>query len=320
MIMSRRSFLSSGAALGAAWMTGLGGCAAHTPRARSLAPGVARIDLGKVQVTMLNDGHSVRPLDAGFVTNATLADVQAALASAGLPTDRIEIPFHPLLVEVRGRRVLFDTGNGEFGSNTAGRLLESLALAGIAPDTVDAVVISHFHGDHINGLRNKAGQITFPNARIYVPEPEWNWWMDDARMAASPEARRGGFLGSRRVFGPLAESVIRFTPGSEVLPGLRSLPAHGHTPGHTAFLIEGGRRKLLFWADTTNVAALFVRNPDWSAVFDMDADAARKTRHLLAEQVINEDLLLAGYHLSGAGIGTLVRRGQGYDFIPLSVG
>lgn len=318
MTMTRRTFLASGAALGAAWMTGLlAGCAAAAPRAATLAPGVTRVDLGAVKVTMLNDGFFSRPLDAAFVKNAALADVQAALAAAGLPTDRVEVPFNPLVVDVGGQRVLFDAGMGEFGPPTAGKLLENMAKAGIAPESITAAVVSHFHGDHINGLRNKAGQLVFPNAKLFVPEPEWNWWMDDARMAAAPEAMKGTFQAARRVFGPIAASVVKFAPGAEVVPGVRSLPAFGHTPGHTAFTVEGGTRRLMFWADTTNVAALFVRNPDWAVMFDMDAEAARLTRRRLSEMVIKENLLLAGYHLPGAAIGNLVRRGDGYDFIPL---
>lgn len=318
MSMTRRGFVVTAAALGAACMTGvLAGSAWATPGTTTLGPGVTRVDLGAVQVTMLSDGHFSRPLDAAFVRNAALTEVQAALAGAGLPTDRVEVPFTPLVADVGGRRVLFDAGNGEFGATTAGRLLANMEKAGIAPASIDAVVISHFHGDHINGLRDKAGRLVFANARIYVPEPEWNWWMDDARMAAAPDGMKGVFSAARRVFGPIADAVVRFAPGDEVLPGVRSLPAYGHTPGHTVFTIEGGARRLMFWADTTNVAALFVRNPDWAVMFDMDAEAARQTRRRLSEMVVDENLLLAGYHLPGAGIGTLIRRGDGYDFIPL---
>ena len=319
MTMSRRMFLASGAALGAAWMTGsLSGCTTSAPRAASLASGVTRVDLGSVTITMLNDGHFVRNLDAGFVKNAALADVQAALAGAGLATDKIEVPFNPLVVDVGGQRVLFDVGNGEFGAATAGKLLENMGKAGIDPKSITAVVFSHFHGDHINGLRNKAGDIVFPNAKIYVPAPEWNWWMDDARMASAPEAMKGAFNATRRVFGPLAQTVQKFEPGSVVVPGVRSIAAFGHTPGHTVFMVEGGSQKMLYWADTTNVASLFVRNPDWAVMFDMDAEAARVTRRQLADMAIREKVLVAGYHLPGSAIGTLSNRGNGYDFTPLA--
>lgn len=175
----------------------------------------------------------------------------------------------------------------------------------------------HFDGDHINGLRNRAGALVFPNASVHVPAPEWDWWMDDARMAAALQAMQGAFAACRRVFGPIAQQVQRFQPGAELLPGVRSLAAFGHTPGHTAFTLGGGSQKMLYRGDTTNVAALFVRNPDWSLMFDMDADAARAVRHRLAKLVIAEKMLLAGYHLPGAALGTLAARGSGYEFTPL---
>ena len=308
----------------AAWMivatvmvTGaITGCATNTPRTTSVASGVTRVDLGSVNVTMLSDGQGARPLDANFVRNVPLAEVQAALTEAKLPTDRIDVPFNPFVADIGAQRVLFDTGSGEFGAAGSGKLRENMGKAGIDPKSVTAVVISHFHGDHINGLRNKAGNLVFPNAKIYVPAPEWNWWMDEARLAATPEAQRGGLNTARRVFSPIAATVVRFEPGTEILPGVRSIAAYGHTPGHTAFMIEGGSRKLLYWADTTNVF-LFVRNPDWAVVFDMDADAAKATRRRIADLAIRENALVAGYHLPGSGIGTLSTRGKGYEFTPL---
>lgn len=316
MTMKRRKSLASWMVIGVALLgSALAGCAS-TPRTTAVAAGVTRVELGKVTVTMLSDGAATRPLDAGFVRNASLAEVQAELKEAGLPTDKLDVPFTPLVVDIGGQRVLFDAGNGEFGAPTSGKLLDSMAKAGIDPKSITAVVFSHFHGDHINGLRNKAGQIVFPNARIYAPSTEWNWWMDDARLAATPEAARGGFNAARRVFGPLSGTVVRFEPGDEVLPGVRSIAAYGHTPGHTAFMIEGGSRKLLYWADTTNVW-LFVHHPDWVVTFDADADVAKATRRRIADLAIRENALVAGYHLPGSAIGTLAVRGKGYAFTPL---
>lgn len=319
MPVSRRKFLVSAATLGSVWISAalISACSTTLPRATAVAPGVARIDLGGVTVTTLPDGFGTRAVDAGFVRNASLDEVKTALREAGLAEDRLTIPYTALLADIGGQRVLFDTGNGEFGGATAGKVLENMGRAGIDPASVSAVVISHFHGDHINGLRNKAGALTYPNAKIFVPAPEWDWWMDDARQAAAPEAMKGAFAATRRVFTPIASSVVRFQPGTELLPGVRSIPAYGHTPGHTAFVIEGRQQKLLAWGDNTNVAALFVRHPDWQVVFDIDAETARQTRHRLAELAIGERLLVAGYHLPGIAVGTLTRRRSGYDFLPL---
>ncbi|MFT3961974.1 MBL fold metallo-hydrolase [Propionivibrio sp.] len=317
MIRMHGRFSAVWAVLAAALIGGVAaGCAANAPRATAVAAGAARVDLGAVAVTMLSDGQGSRPLDAGFVPGVPLADVRAALAEAGLPTDRVEVPYNALVVDIGSRRVLFDTGNGEFGAAGSGKLLENMAQAGIDPRSITAVVISHFHGDHINGLRYKTGALVFPNATIHVPAPEWNWWMDDVRLAATPEAQRGGLNNARRVFATLAGTVVRFEPGGEVLPGVRSIAAYGHTPGHTVFMIEGGSRKLLYWADTTNVA-MFVRHPDWAVVFDMDAEAARATRRRIADLAIRENALVAGFHLPSPGIGTLAARGKGYEFTPL---
>jgi glyoxylase-like metal-dependent hydrolase (beta-lactamase superfamily II) len=320
MSVSRREFLAASAAFGAATMAGglLGGCAAPLARATPVADGVTRVGFDSFSLTTLSDGYGTRALDANFVRNASLADVQAALRDAGLPTDKINIPYTAFVADVGPQRVLFDTGNGEFGAATAGRLLANMARAGMTPQSISAVCLSHFHGDHINGLRNKAGAIVFPNARIFVPEPEWAWWMDDARMAAAPQAMQGAFAATRRVFAPIASTVTRFAPGTELLPGVRSLPAFGHTPGHSAFVIGDGAQRLLYWGDNTNVAALFVRNPDWAVAFDMDAQAARVTRRSLADRAIRERMPVAGYHLPGAAIGTLSNRGAGYEFMPTS--
>ena len=216
MSMSRRKFLATGSAFGAAWLgTSLGGCATAAPRATSMASGVARVNLGPVTVTTLADGFGSRPVDANFVRNAALADVQAALRDAGLPTDRLNITYTIPVVDIGSQRVLFDTGNGEFGAATAGKLLENMSRAGIDPQSITAVVFSHFHGDHINGLRNKAGVVVFPNARIFVPEAEWAWWMDDARMAAAPEAMKGAFAACAR-----AATALRSITASEGLAGI----------------------------------------------------------------------------------------------------
>ncbi|MBK9363419.1 MAG: MBL fold metallo-hydrolase [Rubrivivax sp.] len=149
------------------------------------AAGVLRVQLGSMTATTVSDGIIQRPLAEGFVRNAPLAAVQQALKDAGLPTDQLTVPYAgggrrgrtARAVRHRQRRI---------GAPTNGKLLENLGRAGIAPDAITAVVISHCHGDHINGLRNKAGALVFPRARIYVPTPEWAWWMDDQRMTAAP--------------------------------------------------------------------------------------------------------------------------------------
>ena len=320
MTASRRQFIQTGLGLAAAASIPLvAGCAAPaapTPVASSVAPGAFRTRVGAATVTAVSDGAASSPLADGFVRNATLAQVQQALREAGLPDDRITIPFTAFVVEREGRRVLMDAGNGQFGAPTAGRLLANLQVAGIDPRSIDTVLISHFHGDHINGLRDRDGALAFPNARLLVPAPEWDFWTDDARRAAAPGAPGGDAV--RRVFGPIAASVVRFQPAPEDGAGIRSIAAHGHTPGHTAFSIASRGQTFAYLGDVANIAALFVRNPDWAVRFDMDAEEARQTRRRLLDTAVAGDWIVGGYHLPAPGLGRVVRRGNGYDFVPLA--
>jgi glyoxylase-like metal-dependent hydrolase (beta-lactamase superfamily II) len=280
-------------------------------------PGFARTRVGDLEVISFIDGIARRPLGEEFVKNAPLAEVRALLASQGLATEYIDIPFTPFVVIAGGRKVLMDTGLGEWGGPTTGKLLEHMAAAGLQPTDIDTVLITHFHGDHINGLRNRAGQFVFSKAKVMVPAPEHAFWMDDARMAAAPEGMKGAFNNVRRTFAQMpAEMLVRFEPGSEVLPGIRSIAAFGHTPGHTLFEAGPASNGFLFVGDLTNVPALFARNPDWAVTFDMDAEAARKVRRAVFERVVANKSLMGGFHFPFPAFGRMAAQGNGFAFQP----
>lgn len=283
------------------------------------APGFKAMRLGSVDIIALNDGVARRPLGEEFVKNAPLDQVRALLASQGLPTHYIDVPFTAFLVVSGGKRFLFDTGFGDNGGATTGKLLANLAAAGHKAEDIDHVVISHFHGDHINGVRLKNGQLMFPKAKVHVPTPEWNFWMDDARMAAAPEGMKGAFGAVRRVFKDLpADQLVKFEPGAELAPGIRSNAAFGHTPGMSTFTVTSEGKSFIFVADLTNIPSLFARNPDWAVMFDMDPEAARQTRRKVFEQIVNEKMLAGGYHFPFPAFGTIVPEGSGYRFVPVS--
>jgi glyoxylase-like metal-dependent hydrolase (beta-lactamase superfamily II) len=280
------------------------------------APGFYRYKVGDIEVTAINDGFAQRPLE-GFVRNAELAQVQQAAREAFLPEQALPITFNTLVLNQGGRVTLIDTGNGDMGAPTSGRWMENFRAAGFDPAQVNTVIISHFHGDHINGLRLKNGTAVFPKAEVMVPAAEWAFWMDDARMNQAPEAMKGAFQGARRVFGPIANDVKRYEMDKEVVPGLTAIAAPGHTPGHTAYMLSSGSGKLMIMSDTTNHPALFVRNPDWSAVFDMDADQARATRRRMLDMAASERAQVAFYHAPFPATGHIAKEGNGFRFVPV---
>lgn len=320
MTIARRSFVSgiAGSAILASLPQGnIRTASAAAPAATTQAPGFFRFKVGDIEVTQVTDGVFRRPLDAGFVRNAPLPDVQAALADAFQPTDTITIPITTTVINTGSRLVMIDAGTGGMAAPTAGSWLANFRAAGYEPEQVDAIVVSHFHGDHIQGIRDKEGKAVFPNATIHVPEAEWAFWMDDGQMSRAPEGMKGAFGGVRRVFAPIANEVVQFQGGQELLPGIAAVAAPGHTPGHTAFTVTSGDGGLLVWSDTTNKPELFVRNPTWQAVFDMDGDLAATTRAKFLDMAASERMPMVGYHFPFPAAGFIARAGEGrYEFVP----
>jgi glyoxylase-like metal-dependent hydrolase (beta-lactamase superfamily II) len=199
-------------------------------------------------------------------------------------------------------------------------LLAHLRAAGFGAQDIDTVLISHYHGDHINGLRNRAGEFVFRNAKVMVPAAEHAFWTDEQRAAQAAAGRmKGLFDNVRRTFGSMPPGMLQvFEPGVEVLPGVRSVPAHGHTPGMSMFEASSRGQRFTFLADLTNVPALFARNPDWAVAFDMNADQARQTRRQVFERVVGNQSLVGGFHFPFPAMGRMVASGQGFQFQPLA--
>ena len=210
----------------------------------------------------MHDGIAMRDLPQGFVRGVPDAEVAKAYEEIGVSGGKLANTFTALAVNTGKQVVLNDTGFADNGASTTGRIAANLQAAGIAPKDVDVVLLSHFHGDHIMGLRGKDGALVYPNAEIRVPEAEWAFWMDDAKMSAAPEGLKGNFAAVRKAFGADAAKVARVAWGKEAAPGITAVQADGHTPGHTAYDIVSGKGRLMYVADLTNNPAVFARRPE----------------------------------------------------------
>jgi glyoxylase-like metal-dependent hydrolase (beta-lactamase superfamily II) len=313
--VTRRTFLA-GSALGA-----LSVCAdpaaAAAPPADKETPGIYRYRIGTFELTALYDGIWYRPISDTFIRNAPFAEVEHALADAFMPADKLATPFTTLIVNTGKKLVLLDTGTGGQIAPSAGVLRDNLAAAGIDPKAVDLIVISHFHPDHINGIKDKDNGLIFPNAEIMVPAAEWAFWMDDANMNAADGALKLTFRNQRRIFTDIAKQVTRFEPDAEVAPGVLTLPAPGHTPGHTVFAVQSGAQSLMVLSDTAQHPAVFARHPDWQAAFDIDGDAAVATRKKLFDRAAADRMLVTGYHFPFPACGHLIKTAGGYEHVPV---
>ena len=314
-MLTRRSLLAGSTF--AALSTQAHPSAAATPPAGRQTPGIYRYRVGTFELTALYDGIWYRPITDTFIRNAPFAEVEGALADAFMPADKLTTPFTTLIVNTGKKLVLIDTGTGGQIAPSAGALRRNLAAAGIDAKAVDVVVISHFHPDHINGIKDKDNGVVFANAEIMVPAAEWNFWMDDANMNAAPAEQKLAFRNPRRIFSDIARRVTRFQPGAEVAPGILTLAAPGHTPGHTVCSIHSGDQSLLVLGDTAQHPAVFARHPDWQAAFDIDGDAAVATRKKLFDRAAADRMLVTGYHFPFPACGHLIKTASGYEHIPV---
>jgi glyoxylase-like metal-dependent hydrolase (beta-lactamase superfamily II) len=320
--MTRRGLLTASAAATAAAAATLptvdsGAAFAAAPASGKQAAAVYRYRIGSYELTAIHEGTWYRPIDEKFVRNVAWSDVQKTLADSFLPVDKLPLPFTALAVNTGTKLILIDTGTAGQLAPTASGLVSCLAAAGIDPKAVDTILISHFHPDHINGIKTKEGQLLFPNAEINVPAPEWAFWMDDAHMKGATDITHTQFLNARRIFKDIAKDVKQFEPGKEVASGITSIAAHGHTPGHTVFAVASGNQSVLVLGDTTNHPWLFVRNPEWQAVVDIDGALAAETRKKLLDRAAADRMLVQGYHFPFPASGHIARRGAGYDLVPV---
>ena len=313
--LTRRNLLAATAVAGASAVLPFTPSRAAAPAAGKQVPGVYRYKVGEFEVTALNEGTARNPNPQSMAVNKPLPDIQKALGDVFLPTDHVINQFNILVVNTGKNLVLLDTGFGDNGPPTVGSLLTNMTAAGIDPKAIDTVLISHFHGDHISGLRAKAGTANFPNAEIMVNAAEWQFWNDAGNQAKVVDAFKPGFANVKRVFDPIAKDVKQFEYGKEVVGGITAVAAPGHSPGHTAFLVSSGNGKLLVTSDTVNHQVL-VRNPEWALWADMDAPLAAASRKKLLDMAAADKIQIAAYHLPFPSTGYISKQGNGYDFHP----
>ena len=272
-------------------------------------PGVYHRRLGPLLVTALSDGYVDPPVDA---PRRVTPEQAAALMVAGTGRPGMRISVNAFVIRGGGRTLLVDAGSGTTMGPSCGRLPENLHAAGINEAEVDAVLLTHVHPDHSNGITSDDGVALFPRADIHVHAAEMAHWFDDAAMAAATErARTRYFEAARFRLAPYRDRISTFTDGA-LLPGVTAVPCPGHTPGHSAFRITTAEEEMLIWGDTVHVPELQVPQPDITMLYDADPPMAAASRRAIFELVVRDGLVVGGMHLHFPGFGRLAQLNGDY--------
>ena len=284
---------------------------AVTARPGAQPSSVNHLAVGDIVVSVVNDG--IFQVSLGDVVGADPAACEAAHRGSfrAVPP---WLTINTFLIRTGDRLALINSG---FRGKTAlvGKMVENLASVGVVPGDIDAILMTHMHPDHEAGLTDDEGKAVFPNAELMAHENELGFWRDDGMLSRAPAEGKGDFGLARAALAAYGGRVSAVRDG-EVLPGVRAFPTPGHTPGHTAWLIESGGDSLLIWGDIVHFPGIQFALPHASVAFDLDAAAAATARKRVLDIVATDRLRVGGIHLDYPAFGHVVPAGEGYAFVP----
>lgn len=293
----------------------VGASQAAAPMVKTQAPGFYRMMLGSFEVTALSDGTVSLHVEK-LLTNTTPQQVTRSLSRSFLSSP-VVTSVNGYLINTGEKLVLIDAGAAGLFGPTLGNLIANLKAAGYTPEQVDEIYITHMHPDHVGGLA-AGDQAAFPNAIVRADQREADFWLIEANLAKAPEASKGFFQGAMASLKPYV-SAGKFKPFSgdtALVPGIRAVATHGHTAGHSVYVVESQGQKLVLWGDLMHVAAVQFAAPSVTIQFDTDAKAAARQRQKAFADATKNGYWVAGAHLAFPGIGHIRSEGKGYAWVP----
>jgi len=286
------------------------------------AGGYYRFAIGEIEAVVISDGGvSFQPIQPNWAPEATKEELEGALRTAFLPTDRINLDINTLLLSIGGEVILVDSGAGGLFGPSLGKVRERMEAAGIRPAQVTGVVLTHAHGDHFGGLLDGEGKPVYPNANYFASKTEVDFWTgsdpDFSRLRIPKERRDQALAGARKYIAAIKDRLTPVAPGQKIMEGMEVVSAPGHTPGHIALLVTSGKEALLNSADTIHHHVLMFAHPGWTSAFDVDPKLGAETRRKILERAAGDGLRILGYHLPFPGIGHVrTAKGGAFEWVP----
>ena len=290
-------------------------CHAEPLQAQNKAQGFYRFTLGKYEVVALSDGTAQRSVDKIMSKPEEVRRILFHNHDA----HPVGLSINAFLINTGSKLVLVDTGAGElFGSQSGGELIANLRAAGYQPEQIDAVLLTHIHGDHSGGL-SIGGNRVFPNALVYVDKRDPDFWLSSEAEQAAPADRKTTFQQSHATVDPyvIAGKLRSFDGTTQLFEGIRSISIYGHTPGHSAYLIESEGKRLLLWGDIIHVMEVQFQKPEVTIDYDVNPKMAVESRIKLLADAADQRYMVGGAHIQFPGLGYVRADSGGYSWIPL---
>jgi glyoxylase-like metal-dependent hydrolase (beta-lactamase superfamily II) len=281
---------------------------------------IYRFNVGDFECMAINDGNftyepPLIPPPATFLfANAPKELLKEMLQEHDIQPEEwmaFVSPFTCVMVNTGRHKVMVDTGADGLTPNT-GRLLRNLHAVGIEADDIDTVILTHAHDDHIGGNTNAEGKPAFPKARYIIWREEWTFWTSE-----QPETihKDEGFTFIRKNLLSIQHQLDLLDHETQIVAGVRIVPAPGHTPGHMAVSVSSDGRQLLCISDAF-LHPIPIDHPEWHAAHEVAPEQITKTRCFLLDKAATEKALMLGFHFPFPGLGHVVRKGTGWRWQP----